>query len=162
MYNQIIQMVQSAGAQAVLDTSGPPLRYGCEAKPFLAKPNTLEAGELTGIKQITTQPQVVTKAIHKLGVKNILISMGQAGALFSDGERIWLAEPPEIEERNPIGAGDSSVAGLVWGIDHHLDWPDTLRWSMACGAAAASLAGTAVGSKEIIETLAEQVKIVEL
>ncbi len=163
VYAEIIRLVQAAGAQALLDTSGTPLRYGCEAGPFLAKPNTVEAGELTG--RSVTSPQEAREAvilIHELGVRNILISLGKAGALLSTGEHVWLAEPPQIQERNPIGAGDSAVAGLVWGLCHQLTWPEILRWSVACGAAAASLEGTAVGPKALVEQLSSQVSLTKL
>jgi fructose-1-phosphate kinase PfkB-like protein len=39
---------------------------------------------------------------------------------------------------------------------------EALRWGIACGAATASLAGTAVGSPALVHTLLEQVKIKEL
>lgn len=163
IYAEIIDIVQAAGAQALLDTSGPPLRYGCEAGPFLAKPNTVEAGELTGKPASSPQEaQVAIAPIHALGVGNILLSMGKAGALLSTGEQLWLAKPPQIEERNPIGAGDSAVAGLVWGLSHHLSWPEILRWSIACGAATASLSGTAVGSKALVERLVGQVEVISV
>lgn len=161
IYAEIIKIVQAAGAQALLDTSGPPLRLGCEAGPFLAKPNVIEAGELTG-KSITSPQEARNAAapIHALGVKHILISLGKAGALLSTGQQVWLAEPPLINEQNPIGAGDSALAGLIWGLSHHLSWPESLRWSTACGAATASLAGTAVGSKALVERLVEQVEVI--
>jgi 1-phosphofructokinase family hexose kinase len=163
LYAEIIGLVQSAGAHALLDTSGLPLRHGCEAGPFLAKPNASEAGELTG--KLITSPQEAQAAvtpIHALGVRNILLSLGKAGALLSTGEQIWLAKPPQIQERNPIGAGDSAVAGLVWGLSHHLNWPEILRWSAACGAATASLDGTAVGSKSLVQRLVGQVEVVSI
>jgi len=159
IYAEIITVVQAAGAFAILDTSGAALRHGCKAAPFLAKPNAAEAVELTGIKQIVTRPHDVAAAIHKLGVKNVMISMGRAGAILSHGDQVWLAESPKIAEQNPIGAGDSSVAGLVWGLSQQLDWPAALRWSMACGAATASLAGTAIGPKTLVTHLYEQVKV---
>lgn len=160
LYAEIIGLVQSAGARVLLDASGSSLRHGCEAGPFLAKPNAVEAGELTG--QAVNLPQEARAAaavIHTLGVGHVLISLGKAGALLSTNEGVWLAEPPRIEERNPIGAGDSAVAGLVWGLSQQLNWPEILRWSMACGAATASRAGTAVGSKAQVEGLTSQVRL---
>jgi fructose-1-phosphate kinase PfkB-like protein len=125
------------------------------------KPNAHEASELTGSRVETVDEACAAAAsIHSLGVRLVLISMGKAGALLSDGEHTWLAEPPEIEERNPIGAGDASVAGLVWGLSRDLSLPDVLRWSAACGAAAASLDGTAVGSYAMVESLVQRVNIV--
>jgi fructose-1-phosphate kinase PfkB-like protein len=88
-----------------------------------------------------------------------LISLGKEGALLSDGDQTWFAAPPQIEERNPIGAGDAAVAGLVWGLSQGLSLTDVLRWSVACGAAAASLDGTAVGSYDLVESLAHTVSI---
>jgi 1-phosphofructokinase family hexose kinase len=159
IYAEITTIVQSAGAHVILDTSGAPLQHGCQVGPFLAKPNAVEAEELTGVTQAVTQPQAVVDAIHALGVANVLISMGKDGAIFSDGEQLWQVQPPEIEEQNPIGAGDSAVAGLVWGLTQQLDWPQILRLSMACGAATASLPGTAVGSKELVGQLTEKVRV---
>jgi 1-phosphofructokinase family hexose kinase len=160
IYADLIQRIHSAGARAILDTSGAPLRYGCEAGPFVAKPNAREVGELTGMRVRTPgAARVAAQAVHALGVRIVLVSLGKTGALLFDGESTWMAEPPEIEERNPIGAGDASVAGLVWGLDKGLPLPDVLRWSMACGAAAASLDGTAMGSYTMVEALVQRVRI---
>ena len=161
IYADLIQRIHSAGARAILDTSGAPLRYGCAAGPLVAKPNAREAFELTGMRVRTPEEtRVAAQAVRALGVRIVLISLGKAGALLSDGENTWMAEPPEIEERNPIGAGDACVAGLVWGLDRGLPLPNVLRWSMACGAAAASLDGTAVGTYTMVESLVHQVTIV--
>lgn len=160
LYADAIERLRSVGANAILDTSGLPLRLGCESGPFVVKPNAHEASELTG-QPVTTvaEARAAAESIHTLGVRLVLVSMGRGGAILSDGEKIWRARPPEVEERNPIGAGDASVAGLVWGLSQELPLPDVLRWSMACGAAAASLDGTAVGSHEFVESLVEQVSI---
>ncbi len=160
IYAQMIQRLGSVGAKTILDASGFPLQVGCESGPFLVKPNAQEASELTGRPVETVEAaRAAAKSIHSLGARLVLISMGKAGAVLSEGDHTWLAQPPEIEERNPIGAGDASVAGLVWAMSQDLALPDVLRWSMASGAAAASLDGTAVGSYELIESLVEQVRI---
>lgn len=162
-YAQVIQLVQSVGAHAVLDTSGDPLRLGCAVGPFLVKPNAAEAGELTGT--LVTSPDEARHAmgkIHALGVQNVVISLGRAGALYSDGQEIWWAQPPMVDARNPIGAGDALVAGLVWGLSHNYSGPEILRWGVACGAAAASLDGTAVGRGSLVESLAGQVRLVSV
>ncbi len=71
----------------------------------------------------------------------------------------WIAAPPKIEERNPIGAGDSMVGGLVWGLHRGLAMEEALRWGIACGAATASLSGTAVGTRPLVEKLVAEVNI---
>ncbi len=97
-----------------------------------------------------------------MGVANVLISMGKRGAVLSCGARAWVAKPPSIVERNPIGAGDSMLAGLVWGLSRGLPIEAALRWGVASGAAAASLDGTAFGTRAQMEDLERQVELIEL
>jgi fructose-1-phosphate kinase PfkB-like protein len=123
----------------------------------------VEAGELASAPVTSPkEARAAADAIHALGVNNLLISLGKSGALLSDGEQCWLAKSPPVEERNPIGAGDSMVAGLVWGLSQALPLPDALRWGVAGGAAAASLDGTAVGPYPMVESLAQEVELVSL
>jgi len=157
---EIILQVQSVGAYAALDMEGLPLRLGCAAHVFLVKPNDFEAGELIG-HPITTISQAVASIgkIHAIGAQKVAISLGKSGAVYSDGDLIWKATPPEIVEQNPIGAGDAMLAGLVWGLMKDFDGGEVLRWGVACGAAAASLGGTAMGTLDLVRHLATKVHI---
>ena len=163
IYAQIIQVVQANGAKAVLDTSGEPLRLGCSARPYLVKPNLLEARQLTGI-EIEGRAAAFTAAekIRSLGAAVVVISLGEQGAILDNGEVSVLAEPPTIQEHNPIGAGDALVAGLVWGLNQGKSLIEALRWAVASGAAAASLPGTGVGSLEQIEQLEKEISVTTL
>ena len=159
-YAQMIALVQAAGARVVLDTSGEPLKHGCEAGPYLVKPNADEATELTGIAVITPEgAREAVKAIVALGAQNVFMSFGKLGALLFDGECAWFAAAPRIEERNPIGAGDCAVAGLTWGLSQNLPASEALRWGVASGSAAASLAGTTVGDYALVSALVERVEV---
>jgi fructose-1-phosphate kinase PfkB-like protein len=51
------------------------------------------------------------------------------------------------------------VGGLVYGLQAGFDLVEALRWGVACGAATASLSGTAVGDRALVESLLAQVKI---
>jgi len=159
LYADLIAPLKASGAHIILDASGAALKAGCAAGPFLAKPNAAEAGELTGIKRVQLHSADVMAAIHAMGVENVLITLGKEGALFSDREHRWFIETPSVVERNPIGAGDSSVAALGWGLARGLEWAEALRWSIGCGAAAASLNGTAVPTHAQVSALMVQVNI---
>ena len=181
LYAELVRIVQGAGARALLDTSGAALRAGCAAAPFLVKPNAVEARELTGPGLAPLAPSVAARsaaeskgdlppagelravldAIHRLGPAHVLLTLGAEGAVLSTGGRTWRATPPAVEERNPIGAGDALLAGLVFGLARGLALPEALRWGVAAGAAAASLPGTAVGDRELVERLAAGVVICE-
>lgn len=160
-YADLITDIQAAGAYTILDTSGAALQHGVAAQPFLIKPNNVELGALTGapIESI----DAALAAAHKLdGITFIAISLGKAGALLMQSEQGWIATPPTIQERNPIGAGDSMVAGLVWALSHDYPPQEALRWGVAGGAATASLPGTAVGSYTDVERLAAAVAVREM
>ena len=80
------------------------------------------------------------------------------GALLKTMDESWLIHSPKIQEKNPIGAGDSMVGGLVWGLSQGYSLKESLGWGAASGAASASMSGTEVGSRELIEELFQQVK----
>ncbi|MCB8969122.1 MAG: 1-phosphofructokinase [Chloroflexota bacterium] len=160
IYMQLIGDIQAAGAWVILDSSGDALRDGCAARPFLAKPNDVEIHKLTGLP-VGNMAEIAAaaQAMQRSGVDNVIVSLGKKGALLADAESVWLAASPQIEEKNPIGAGDSMVGGLVWGLSQGLPLPQALRWGIACGAATASMSGTAVGDRELVESLAAQVNV---
>jgi 1-phosphofructokinase family hexose kinase len=157
-YARIVNVLNEHEAQAILDTSGESLRLGCAEKPYLVKPNTEEAYSLTGLP-IGTPAEIAVAAaeIRKMGAQNVVVSMGKAGALLQTPEETWLTRSPKIKEKNPIGAGDSMVGGLVWALTQGIALKESLGWGVASGAATASLSGTEVGSRPLIEELFSQV-----
>jgi 1-phosphofructokinase family hexose kinase len=156
---EIVNRVQFVGAKVVVDMEGTCLLSACQAGAFLVKPNAAEAAEVTAMDTSTNATAAKALAqIHTLGAQQAVISLGKAGAVYSDGTRVWWAIPPKIEEHNPIGAGDALLAGLIFGLTQELPGEHILRWGVACGAAAASLDGTAVGTLPLIQSLLENVQ----
>ena len=160
VYAQIIHILKAPGAFAVLDTSGSALSSGSEAGPYLLKPNAFEARALAGLPvDNLAQIAAAASAIQARGVQHVVISLGKDGAVLSDEQDTWFAASPPVDERNPIGAGDSMVAGLVWGLSQGYSPVEALKWGVACGAATASLSGTAVGSYDLVAFLTAQVAL---
>ena len=159
-YARIIKVLADRQAIAILDTTGEALRLGCLEKPFLIKPNGEEIQALTGLP-VDTPAQVATAAteLRKMGAQNVVISLGKSGALLQTAEATWMVHPPVVKEKNPIGAGDAMVGGLVWALAQDIPLQEALSWGVASGAAAASLSGTDVGSLELITELRSQVRI---
>jgi 1-phosphofructokinase family hexose kinase len=162
-YAQLVELINGAQARAVLDCDGEPLRLGCAARPFLVKPNDIEAGRLTGWN-VTSMTDAVEagRAIVNLGPQQVVISMGKDGAVLVNPEGAWQIHSPSIQARNPIGAGDSLVGGLVWGLTQNYPILEALSWGAACGAATASLNGTEVGPEPLVTKLRSEVTAVEL
>ena len=161
-YADLIEDIQRAGARVVLDTSGEALRWGCSAQPFLAKPNELELKQLTGlVVDSAAEIASAARAVQASGIENVVVSLGKEGAMLVNERSVWQAASPRIQERNPIGAGDSMVGGLVWGLSESLSVLEAVRWGIACGSATASMSGTAVGSRQLVEELLPQVELTE-
>ncbi len=157
IYATLIATIQSAGGYVLLDTSGPALVAGCAARPTVIKPNASEMAQLTGLP-VTTPQEALMAAASLTDIPVVVISMGSQGAvLVAEGQGI-LARPPAIQEQNPVGAGDSLVAGLVYGLSRG-SAAEALRLGVACGAATASQPGTSVGTRAVVEQLAAQVMI---
>lgn len=163
IYEKFVKLIQSAGAKAVLDTSGEALKPGVMAGPYLIKPNVFEAASLTRGKGNSSDDLVnMAKNIHRLGVSSVAISAGKDLALYSNGIRTWQAQPPKIEEVNPIGAGDAMLAGIVYGLVDGKAEECAFSWGIAAGAAAAGKAGTGMPSRSEVVKLIEKVKVKEV
>lgn len=159
-YAQAVRRIRDKGAQAILDTSGPALAASVGSGVCLVKPNAEEATGLTGISidNLDDAIEAVGK-IRALGVGAVVISMGGLGLVAGDQTGTWIAMPPGITLRNPVGAGDALVAGLSAGIHKGWDLSDAIRLGTACGASAAAQPGTGIGSLEEIEILQCEVMV---
>jgi 1-phosphofructokinase family hexose kinase len=158
VYASLVAALNERGVMSCVDASGDALRDACRARPYLVKPNLDELRGITG--QTADTYQAIGAAAHEvtqLGAQNVIVSMGKQGALFLDDAGLWHARSPQIRESNPIGSGDSMVAGLIWSLNLKMGWHDAMRWALACGAATASLPGTRVGSRALVESLLPEV-----
>ncbi len=158
-YADIIRILNRREALCILDTTGESLRLGCEAKPFLVKPNAEEVHRLTGLP-VDTLDQLTAAAatLRGFGAQNVVVSLGKEGALLHTAEGTWQVRSPKIQEKNPIGAGDSMVGGIVWALSQGHSLNEALGWGIASGAATASLSGTEVGARESIEALHQRIE----
>jgi len=154
-YAEIVKEINQRGANTILDASGDPLRLGCEASPCLVAPNLSEASELTG----QTDPLKGALALRARGATDVIVTLGSAGALLVNDQGTRSVVPPTIQQRNPIGAGDALVGGVVYGLKMGVSIREALCWGVACGTIAASLDGTKFGDRATVETMLSQLTI---
>lgn len=139
IYRDILQRMESKDIVSVVDATGDLLMNVLPFHPFLIKPNNHELGEIFGVK-ITTKQQVVPYAekLQEKGARNVLVSMGGQGAVFvSETGEVYMAEAPEGELKNSVGAGDSMVAGFVTGWVTEGDYEHAFRMGVSAGSASA-------------------------
>lgn len=70
------------------------------------------------------------------------------------------AQPPKCENVvSTVGAGDSMVAGLIYGIEKGLSQADTLAFASAVSAFAVSQSNVGVSDTALLEPILANVKI---
>ena len=160
LYTRLINLIQQRGGRAFLDSSGPAFRAGLTARPFAIKPNSEEAGELLDCT-LTNDADHVQAALElqDMGTSIVALSRGNEGLVLCIGDELLVAKPPSAAVRSPIGAGDASLAGLLWALEDGCAPEETARRIVACGTAAAMQEGTAVGARDLVDSLLKQVEI---
>ena len=156
-YGKIIDLLKVREAHVFLDTSGKALSAALHHHPDWIKPNIREAEEITGF----ADPIKAAEWFQSIWIKNAAITLGKDGVFLLDGEDEWQVQSPQIDEVNPIGAGDAFVGGTVYGLANQLSSLDAARWGVACGAMAASLPGTDFGTRNEIEKMLSRVLVLE-
>ncbi|HWK72035.1 MAG TPA: PfkB family carbohydrate kinase [Burkholderiaceae bacterium] len=102
-------------------------------------PNETEASLLTGLPVETpTQVEAAARALLHKGVRNVIVTLGEKGALYcSPGETFMLGPVSAGACIDTIGAGDGFIAGMAVGLGKGLPVRDAMRF-------AATLAGISV------------------
>lgn len=130
-YKQIIDMAHKYNVKTLLDTSGKNLTEGLKGKPFLIKPNLYEVENFID-KKITNDKDLIKAGNYFInqGVKNVVISLGSKGAVLINEQKNIKAVPPKIKVKNTtVGAGDTMVAGICYGIEKKLSLEDLITFA---------------------------------
>jgi 6-phosphofructokinase 2 len=163
IYRKIINLVKKCQVKVVLDVDGEALRQGIKALPNVIKPNIHELSELVG-RELKGLDDVVSAArsINQQGVEIVLVSMGAKGILLVTNGQQYLAVPPNVNVESTIGAGDSSVAGFIFGLVQGRDLKQCLIYAVAAGTATTLRQGTALCQKDDFERIVPLVLLTDL
>ena len=145
------------GPRVVVDAKGPELKLAMDRGQCVVKVNRHELAETLGIA-LPDERSVISAARRATPREGwLIVTMGAAGLVGSDGQVVWRATGPGVRAVNPIGSGDAVAAGVAAGILRGLPFEDTLKLATACGTANAMtlLAGHVV--PQDVERLRQQV-----
>lgn len=93
------------------------------------------------------------------GIENVMISLGEKGALLVTAEATVTAVPPTIDALSTIGAGDSTIAGFIAAYSSGADAAERLKVATSYGTAACLLEGTTPPTKENVAEIYEKVRV---
>lgn len=151
IYYHLITMVKEAGALAILDADGDAFKEGMKAVPHAIKPNLQELFAFIDRDFGGTIPEdyksyVVSYAqeIIEMGVKQVIVSLGEDGAYFTDGfnNMFMNSEVDNDDIKSTVGAGDSMVAAMAIGMERQLDFDEVAALAMGMSAEACLMEGT--------------------
>lgn len=136
-YQKIIKFAKENKIFVSLDTSGNTLKeiVKGEIKPDLIKPNETEIKDIIE-KEFPENEEEIRKIFDKAPLKDIpyvIISQGKDGAIFKIKNKIYKAKVPKVKAINPVGSGDSTLAGALSAIYNKEDDEDFIKKSMTCG-----------------------------
>ncbi|WP_247934360.1 tagatose-6-phosphate kinase [Streptococcus mitis] len=133
-YASLVELANQAGKPVVLDCSGAALQAVLESphKPTVIKPNNEELSQLLGREVSEDLSQLLGREVSEdldelkevlqeplfAGIEWIIVSLGANGAFAKHGDTFYKVDIPRIQVVNPVGSGDSTVAGISSGLLH--------------------------------------------
>lgn len=158
IYKDIMTRLEQKGIMIVVDASRDLLVKVLEHRPFLIKPNNHELGEIFGV-HLKTAEDVIPYAfkLQEKGARNVLVSMaGEGAVLIAEDGSVYRSAVPKGKLINAVGAGDSMVAGFLYGYLSTGNYEEAFLYGVATGSASAFSENLA--EKEVVEDLLAQLK----
>lgn len=141
-----VTRVQRAGGKLALDSGPAWLAAGITGRPTLISPNLAEAeAVLAGTDQpepvepggeALRRAELAAVKLQSRGVAYVTVTAGSAGVAWATPAGTGRLPGIEVEVRNPIGAGDAFLGGLVSWLEVGWSFPEAVRWGMATACAA--------------------------
>ncbi|MDD4833045.1 MAG: ribokinase [Clostridia bacterium] len=114
-------------------------------------PNETEAAILSGISVIDTNYQKIRNYFIKLGVKNVIITLGKDGCVFCNKEEIRHLAAIPVKVADTIAAGDTFIGAYATALTEGKDDAAALNFSLRASA----LTVTKHGAQQSIPTKSE-------
>ncbi len=158
VYSELISLGRTRRIPVFLDTYGPALAGIWGFWPSVLQVNRKEAAGQLGKSTVNDQDVLGLLANwYRHGVICGVVTDGPNPALVQVREKRFRAIPPALRVVNPIGSGDSLLAGLVDAWLAGTDSEPMIRHAMGCAAANAVVWDAGAVEPEQVERLASEV-----
>ncbi len=148
-YEAILEQLKDRNVNFVVDAEGDLLLDTLKYNPFLIKPNHHELGEIFGVEINDFDTALIyVKKLQDMGAKNVMVSLGEKGAVLIDGNgETYMKKAPKGEIISAVGAGDSAVAAFLAEYLNGANYKNCLKLAVAAGSATAFSNGLATREK---------------
>lgn len=136
IYANIAQKAVTLGVPLLIDSQRAPLVNTLPYQPLLIKLNRRELAE-TCQGQLDSDADMIQAArgLVSRGAQWALVTNGARYAWLIGARELWRYRPPTIKAVNPVGAGDSTTAGVAYALRQGQAMTEAVRLGLACGAA---------------------------
>lgn len=161
IYKELTTLLKEKGAKVILDADGDLFMHGIEAGPSLIKPNKYELCKYFGLSEDVSDLDLIENAQKLLykGIDTVVISLGSKGAIFITHDEVARVPGLKIVAHSAVGAGDSMVGALAYGIEQEKELIPLIKLAVATSAGAVMTQGTKAPSLEVVEKLMNEVEI---
>lgn len=157
---EISRICQEKGIHLIIDSSDQEAMDCLPYRPFLLKPNEEELSSWFGRKMVTDEDYFVYgQRLVELGAENVLLSLGEKGAILFTKDRVFRGNSPKGKVVNTACAGDTMLGAFLAGYMNRRPLDETLRKSIAAGSSTAFHKG--LTDFLDVEELSKQIKIRE-
>jgi len=158
IYARLARVAASKSARTILDSSGPALKEALGAGGiYLAKPNLAELEQLVGRSlDRDSAGEEALQLVHTGKVENIVVSMGEDGALLANAKALIDVSAPQTTVRSTVGAGDSFVGAITFALASGTEIAEAFHFAVAAGTAAVMTPGTELCHREDVLRLYRQ------
>lgn len=139
MYSDIMEYLKDRKIRIVVDATKDLLKNVLKYKPFLIKPNNHELGELFDV-ELSKRDEIepYARKLQEMGARNVLVSMaGEGAVLLDENGKVYESAAPKGKLVNSVGAGDSMVAGFIYGYLKYQDYEKAFKYGLSAGSASA-------------------------
>ncbi len=149
IYCDILQKIKHKNVNTVVDATKELLTNSLKYRPYLIKPNNFELSEIIG-ENLDSDEKIIegAKKLQAMGARNVLVSLGGEGTILvsENGESTKVAAPTG-HVINTTGAGDSAVAGFIFGMIEENNVAYAQKMSVCAGSATAFSEGLATADE---------------
>ncbi|MBI5743191.1 MAG: hypothetical protein HY952_01445 [Elusimicrobia bacterium] len=162
-YASLVKLAAAKGCFTMFDTSGPVLAEALAAGAEGIKINRDEFEELSGAPYTPARLHSFFKRHAPRGLKTLIVTDGAGHTHAASPFGLWRVTPPRLARlKSPTGAGDSFMAGFLFGFLHGYDFERTLK--LATGAASSDCLTVGAGLIDRAQALsyAQRARVVKL
>ncbi|WP_294033117.1 1-phosphofructokinase family hexose kinase [uncultured Moraxella sp.] len=158
-FDQLLGALTTICPKVAVDVSGDALKIALKHPLWLIKPNNDELTEAFGVPCETLDEQRALFERLDVNIEHIVISMGAKGVHWLSGNQTYQALPPSMTVASTVGAGDTLVSGMIYGLLMAQDAKMILRQAVALSAYAVSIVGFGIPDQQTLDALQAQVQI---